>query len=189
MLPQGNRGFAFALFYAVMNIAALSVGIVLDFFRVTIKRGLDIDSLPRTSLLNNGMRLFILTGTLLRPVSQTSVSHSVQVMPAIACCKHFLPLTPSSIGVSVDLVCLCSVYSPHWMRAQQVQRPNMVAIAQEAVAIQTDGRGPGPEHCMLDTEFHLTARKMRMRRRNVVIHWHLCVGDAKPGGGARGPNA
>ena len=59
---QSNRGFAFALFYAVMNIAALSVGIVLDFFRITIKRGLDIASLPNTSILNNGMRLFILTG-------------------------------------------------------------------------------------------------------------------------------
>ena len=60
--PQSNRGFAFALFYASMNIAALSVGIVLDFFRITIKRGLDIASLPETSILNNGMRLFILTG-------------------------------------------------------------------------------------------------------------------------------
>ena len=59
---QSNRGFAFALFYAVMNIAALSVGIVLDFFRITIKRGLNIASLPETSILNNGMRLFILTG-------------------------------------------------------------------------------------------------------------------------------
>ncbi len=61
-LPQSNRGFAFALFYAVMNIAALSVGIVLDFFRITIKRGLDIASLPETSIMNSGMRLFILTG-------------------------------------------------------------------------------------------------------------------------------
>jgi hypothetical protein len=70
-MPQGNRGFAFALFYAVMNIAALSVGIVLDFFRVTIKRGLDIASLPPTSLLNNGMRLFILTGEIHRPLTGT----------------------------------------------------------------------------------------------------------------------
>ncbi len=71
LMPQGNRGFAFALFYAVMNIAALSVGIVLDFFRVTIKRGLDIASLPPTSLLNNGMRLFILTGEIHRPLTGT----------------------------------------------------------------------------------------------------------------------
>ena len=84
---QSNRGFAFALFYAVMNIAALSVGVVLDFFRITIKRGLGIASLPETSVLNSGMRLFILTG---------EPQHGpCAIRPANRCC--------SSLHPSVDL--------------------------------------------------------------------------------------
>ena len=59
---QGNRGFAFALYYAVMNVAALSVGVVLDFFRITIRHGLGITSAAPNSLLNSGLRLFVLTG-------------------------------------------------------------------------------------------------------------------------------
>ena len=59
---QANRGFAFALFYAFMNVAALSVGVVLDFFRISIRYGFRIDSLSPDSLLNSGMRLFIFSG-------------------------------------------------------------------------------------------------------------------------------
>ena len=62
-----------------MNIAALSVGIVLDFFRITIKRGLDIASLPSTSVLNNGMRLFILTGER-REASSMTGSHVTHIL-------------------------------------------------------------------------------------------------------------
>ncbi len=58
-----------------MNVAALSVGIVLDFFRITIKRGLNIASLPETSILNSGMRLFILTGE----PNQGLFTHAVDV--------------------------------------------------------------------------------------------------------------
>lgn len=60
---QANRGFAFALFYAFMNVAALSVGVVLDFFRISIRHGMRIKGLPSDSLLNNGLRLFLFTGT------------------------------------------------------------------------------------------------------------------------------
>ena len=63
LIAQANRGFAFALFYAMMNVAALSVGVVLDFFRISIRHGMQIPGLPPDSLLNSGLRLFILTGT------------------------------------------------------------------------------------------------------------------------------
>ena len=59
---QANRGFAFALFYAFMNVAALSVGVVLDFFRISIRHGAAIESLPPDSFFNSGLRLFVFTG-------------------------------------------------------------------------------------------------------------------------------
>ena len=58
----GNRGFAFALFYALMNLAALAVGLVLDFFRVTLRHGFGIAGLPSGSVLNDGLRMFMLSG-------------------------------------------------------------------------------------------------------------------------------
>ncbi|KAH7619690.1 hypothetical protein NADE_006521 [Nannochloris sp. 'desiccata'] len=40
-----NRGFAFSLFYTLMNVAALSQGLLLDVFRLTFKDGFHIGSL------------------------------------------------------------------------------------------------------------------------------------------------
>ncbi|PSC67761.1 MFS general substrate transporter [Micractinium conductrix] len=59
----GNRGFAFSLFYSLMNVAALSQGMLMDFFRIgPLRRGFRIPSLPERSLLNNGSRLFLASG-------------------------------------------------------------------------------------------------------------------------------
>jgi hypothetical protein len=59
---QVNRGFAFSLYYALMNVAALACGVVLDFFRFTVHDGFKIEALPPSSLLNSGHRLFVFTG-------------------------------------------------------------------------------------------------------------------------------
>lgn len=57
-----NRGFSFALFYTLMNLAALSQGLLVDVFRITFRHGFRIDSLSEHNLLNNGTRLFLFTG-------------------------------------------------------------------------------------------------------------------------------
>ncbi|KAL4424382.1 hypothetical protein ABPG75_001683 [Micractinium tetrahymenae] len=59
---EGNRGFAFALFYSLMNCAALSQGVLMDAFRIGLKHGFNIASLPENSLLNSGSRLFLASG-------------------------------------------------------------------------------------------------------------------------------
>ncbi|KAL4420864.1 hypothetical protein ABPG77_002823 [Micractinium sp. CCAP 211/92] len=59
---EGNRGFAFALFYSLMNCAALSQGVLMDAFRIGLKHGFNISSLPEDSLLNSGSRLFLASG-------------------------------------------------------------------------------------------------------------------------------
>ncbi|KAH7619689.1 hypothetical protein NADE_006520 [Nannochloris sp. 'desiccata'] len=57
-----NRGFAFSLFYTLMNVAALSQGLLLDVFRLTFKDGFHIGSLDSNHVLNNGTRLFVASG-------------------------------------------------------------------------------------------------------------------------------
>ncbi len=42
-----------------MNIAGLGCGMVLDFFRVRLRHGFNIASLPADSLLNSGSRLLL----------------------------------------------------------------------------------------------------------------------------------
>ena len=42
-----------------MNIAGLGCGVVLDFFRVRLRHGFNIASLPADSLLNSGSRLLL----------------------------------------------------------------------------------------------------------------------------------
>ena len=59
---QANRGFAFALFYSLMNIAALATGLLRDFFCITLAKGLQIPSMGEHTLLNRGSRLFMFTG-------------------------------------------------------------------------------------------------------------------------------
>lgn len=57
---SASRGFAFGLFYSLMNVAALINGVVYDLFRVRLKHGLQIESLGSRSVLNDGMRLLVL---------------------------------------------------------------------------------------------------------------------------------
>ena len=59
---EGNRGFAFSLFYSFMNMAALLCASVLDLFRVRLRHGFNIQSLPATHFLNDGTRLLLFMG-------------------------------------------------------------------------------------------------------------------------------
>ena len=58
----GNRGFAFGLFYTLMNCAALLSGLLVDAFRLGLKKGFDVPSLGPQSALNSGQRLLMLLG-------------------------------------------------------------------------------------------------------------------------------
>ena len=42
---EENRGFAFSIFYVLMNVAALSQGLLLDVFRITFKNGFHIQGM------------------------------------------------------------------------------------------------------------------------------------------------
>ncbi len=57
-----RRGFAFSLFYSFMNMAALLCASMLDLFRVRLRHGFDITSLPAAHFLNDGTRLLLFTG-------------------------------------------------------------------------------------------------------------------------------
>ncbi len=56
------RGFAFSLFYSFMNMAALLCASVLDLFRVKLRHGFNIASLPSNHFLNDGTRLLLFMG-------------------------------------------------------------------------------------------------------------------------------
>ncbi|CAK0785525.1 hypothetical protein CVIRNUC_008735 [Coccomyxa viridis] len=66
---EGNRGFAFSLFYSFMNMAALLCASVLDLFRVRLRHGFNIQSLPATHFLNDGTRLLLFMGVLVSGVA------------------------------------------------------------------------------------------------------------------------
>jgi sugar phosphate permease len=57
-----NRGFAFSLFYSIMNLGALAQGMLMDVFRINLRHGFNIPSISEHSFLNNGSRLFLFTG-------------------------------------------------------------------------------------------------------------------------------
>jgi MFS family permease len=57
-----NRGFAYGLFYTVMNLAALANGFLLDFLRVWLCDGFNVTSLPPEHWLNDGNRLIVASG-------------------------------------------------------------------------------------------------------------------------------
>ena len=59
---ESNRGFAFSLFYSFMNMAALLCASVLDLFRVRLRHGFNIRSLPANHFLNDGTRLLLFMG-------------------------------------------------------------------------------------------------------------------------------
>ena len=57
-----NRGFAFSLFYSLMNCGALLQAFLLDIFRGKWKDGFAIDGVGGDALVNNGTRLFVCSG-------------------------------------------------------------------------------------------------------------------------------
>ena len=59
---QVNRGFAFALFYSLMNVASLATGLLRDLFCITFARGFQVASLTSHSILTRGSRLFMFLG-------------------------------------------------------------------------------------------------------------------------------
>lgn len=61
-LLQGNRGFAYAVLYAAMNVASLLSGWTLDLFRITLRDGFGIKGRPADSVLNSGYRLYLVLG-------------------------------------------------------------------------------------------------------------------------------
>lgn len=62
-MMQDNRGFAYAVLYAAMNVASLLSGWTLDLFRITFREGFHIQSQSSNSVLNSGYRLYLLLGT------------------------------------------------------------------------------------------------------------------------------
>ena len=64
------RGFAFSLFYSFMNMAALLCASVLDLFRVKLRHGFGIASLPANHFLNDGTRLLLFMGRRIPDLNQ-----------------------------------------------------------------------------------------------------------------------
>ena len=62
ILLQGNRGFAYAVLYAAMNVASLLSGWTLDLFRITLRDGFGIKGRAADSVLNSGYRLYLVLG-------------------------------------------------------------------------------------------------------------------------------
>lgn len=62
--PLG-RGFAYGLYYSLMNVAALVNGMLFDVFRVRLVNGFKLDSFGEHSPLNDGLRLFLVIAGLL----------------------------------------------------------------------------------------------------------------------------
>lgn len=62
LMLQDNRGFAYAVLYAAMNVASLLSGWTLDLFRITFRQGFNIRSRSADSVLNSGYRLYLLLG-------------------------------------------------------------------------------------------------------------------------------
>ena len=84
----GSRGFAFGLFYSMMNVAALVNGAVFDIFRIRLKNGLQIEGLGTNSIFNDGMRLLVLlcsatsATALLITTFLTEAAHSREDLPS-----------------------------------------------------------------------------------------------------------
>lgn len=70
---QGNRGFAYAVLYAAMNVASLLSGWTLDLFRITLRDGFGISGRPADSILNSGYRLYLVLGQCLQPLAPDKI--------------------------------------------------------------------------------------------------------------------
>lgn len=57
-----NRSIAFGVFYALMNVAALVNGLLMDYLRITLCHGFNIASLGPDHWLNSGNRLIMASG-------------------------------------------------------------------------------------------------------------------------------
>lgn len=80
---QGNRGFAYAVLYAAMNVASLLSGWTLDLFRITLRDGFGVSGRPADSILNSGYRLYLVLGnSLLGLHPSTPALHSVHLAKA-----------------------------------------------------------------------------------------------------------
>ncbi|GAB4823238.1 hypothetical protein N2152v2_010284 [Parachlorella kessleri] len=71
---ENNRGFAFSLFYSLMNVAALAQGMLMDVFRLGLKHGFNLPSFGEHSLLNSGFRMFLASGAIVS-VEETLLEH------------------------------------------------------------------------------------------------------------------
>jgi len=71
-----------------MNMAALLCASVLDLFRVKLRHGFNIASLPANHFLNDGTRLLLFTGgplaNLLRPLPSCQIGDPVQAKHAVS---------------------------------------------------------------------------------------------------------
>lgn len=103
-----NRGFAFGVFYAVMNVAALLSGLMIDLMEIKFSSGLTIDGMyysPRRLIILSGMVLsFIggLTALFFREIKVGEGSGEVQAMVV-------KPVTPWQIASEVTQM-------PHFWR-------------------------------------------------------------------------
>lgn len=81
-----NRGFAFGVFYAVMNVAALLSGLIIDLMEIKLNSGVTIDGTyysPRRMILFSGMVLSflgVLTALLFREIKVGEDDEEVQAM-------------------------------------------------------------------------------------------------------------
>ena len=80
------RGFAFSLFYSFMNMAALLCASVLDLFRVRLRHGFSIASLPANHFLNDGTRLLLFMG---RHPAHPDCDASTELRTHVLSCEPF----------------------------------------------------------------------------------------------------
>ena len=81
-LLQSNRGFAYAVLYAAMNVASLLSGWALDLFRITLRDGFGIRDQPADSVLNSGYRLYLVLGKWLKHVLRPAHSSCLSLTPS-----------------------------------------------------------------------------------------------------------
>jgi len=84
---ESNQGFAFGLFYVVMNIAALLSGPMVDFCTILYKGGNDEDDVGVNEWKFSGYRLVILSG-IVANVAACVVSFTIKEINVVESFKH-----------------------------------------------------------------------------------------------------
>ena len=69
-----------------MNVAALLCASILDLFRIKLRHGFNIDSLPDNHVLNDGNRLLLLMGVSQEPQARTSLLQRSCLQGCVCCC-------------------------------------------------------------------------------------------------------